>query len=287
MSIPQKYYNKIKSKIAYCSGCQPIDNEEEEGFYWILGDRISFIDLLEELGVPEKYYKETDEMFNCPNCGSTIPIYADVGIKSAYEIDHDKKYHHISRKIEPSIIDFALYLERFPYLGSLHPVGKRINKEIAGFPRISIQNKVWYRARRVSEDRIYTNEDMKPPNPKKVAIGEGRFNHFGQSSLYLGNSEELCHREICREINSLSWMQKILITNAENIIDLSGFIDDDAIDTIPIVFCGIMHSGMISKKVIKDKHWKPEYFVSRYIADICKKTGINGIIYGGQKFLAQ
>jgi hypothetical protein len=40
-----------------------------------------------------------------------------------------------------------------------------------------------------------------------------------------------------------------------------------------------MRSGAIRRPVRKDKCWKPEYFVPRFIADVCKSNGINGILY--------
>ena len=42
----KKYINRIKSDLQYCEGCQPSDSEEQDGFFWILGDRIQFMDCI-------------------------------------------------------------------------------------------------------------------------------------------------------------------------------------------------------------------------------------------------
>ena len=124
-----------------------------------------------------------------------------------------------------------------------------------------------------------TSKEMLPPDSEKVSIGEGRFNHYGQSHFYLSQSKKLCFHEINRNMNAICWIQQIYIRKIENIIDLSFYLDSSNINSVPLVFGGIMTSGAIRRPVRKDKCWKPEYFVPRFIADVCKSNGINGILY--------
>jgi RES domain-containing protein len=144
---------------------------------------------------------------------------------------------------------------------------------------MSLENEIWYRGRCIENSRVFENKDMLPPNPEKVSIGEGRFNHYGQSHFYLGNSEALCLNEICKDYRGICWIQKVNIKSINNIIDLSGYLNDDNYSDMPLIFSGIMHIGLLTKKILHNRAWKPEYFVSRFIADICKENKINGIKY--------
>ncbi len=279
MEIPEKYIRKIELNVQYCECCQPRDNEEPEGFFWVLGDRICFHEYLSEIKVPEKYFEEIDNKFNCPNCGCTIGLYTDVGLKTKFEIEYEKKYDKIISKLAPDIEEFSYYLEKYPYLGLNHRIGKKIKKEISNIPKTTIKNEIWYRARAVNSSKKFTYSDMMPPNPEMVTIGEGRFNHYGQSVYYLGDEKRLCALEVSNQLETICWIQKLEIISLNNILDLSVYINPDNIDYIPFVFAGIIITGEINKKVIRDKNWKPEYFVSRFISDICREANIDGIKY--------
>ena len=278
MNIPKKYLKFITDDIGYCQDCQPYDNEEEDGLIWILGERVDLCEYLSDIGLPEKYYNAVDQL-SCPNCGAPLSIGIDVGLKSKYEKQYEKKYKHITKKINPQIQEFANYIQKYPYLGAKHKVGKLIYNEIKESPIILIKNETWYRGRNISESVYFEIDDMLPPNPEKVVITEGRFNHYGQSHYYLGDSKNLCGSEICVNDHSICWIQEIKIIKAGKILDLSGYLSEDNIDNIPLIFAGIMNKRVLTKKVKKGTSWKPEYFVPRYIADICKEEGIMGIKY--------
>ncbi len=50
-------------------------------------------------------------------------------------------------------------------------------------------------------------------------------------------------------------------------------------DKIPYLYGGILINRRLTKSVEHKSSWKPEYFIPRFIADICKEFGINGIIF--------
>lgn len=287
LPIPKKFHNKIIKAIQYCDGCQPRDNEEDDGMIWIFGDRIGFWDFLKEIELPNKYFDKIDDYYECPNCGSPISLGSDIGLENEYEAEIEKRFRVIQRKVVPNINEFEIFIEKYPYLGSMHLIGKRIEKEIESLGLISIENEIWYRARNICESRVFKKKDMEPPNADIVPISEGRFNHYGQSHLYVGDSKDVCIEEINRNIEAICWMQKIKITEIDRILDLSTYISSDNIDDIPATFCGVMYNRTINKEVKKGKNWKPEYFISRYIADIAKKHGIKGIKYSSSVALGK
>lgn len=196
-----------------------------------------------------------------------------------YQIDFQQRLQEITDKIVPEICEFYTYLEKYPYMGAYHEIGKKIITEVQNAPKIDIVDSTWYRGRTVNDSHIMTNQEMLPPDPEKIAIGEGRFNHYGQSHFYLSQSRKLCFREINHNSAAICWIQEIFIRKLEKIIDLSFYLNEKNINSLPLVFAGIMRSGAIRRPVRKDKCWKPEYFVPRFIADVCKSNGINGILY--------
>ncbi len=196
-----------------------------------------------------------------------------------YQTVFQQRLQDITDKIVPEIYEFYSYLEKYPYMGAQHEIGKKIIKEVQEAPLIDITDSFWYRGRPVRDSHIMASQEMLPPDPEKVVICEGRFNHYGQSHFYLSQSKKLCLQEICSSLNSICWIQEVYIRKVYGIIDLSFYLDCNNINSVPLVFSGIMRSGAIRCPVRKDKCWKPEYFVPRFIADVCKSNGINGILY--------
>ena len=136
---------------------------------------------------------------------------------------------------------------------------------------------IWYRARKCNGDKIFTVADMENPNTEKIKISEGRFNHYGQSFLYLGDSPVVCQDELHISNDSFYWMQNVKIKHLEHVIDLCDY--DFERDDIPLYIKGLLYTGKISARVLHQSSWKPEYMIPRFIADLCRKTDIDGIIY--------
>lgn len=284
MTRKEQYVARVKKSIRYCENCQPRDREEDDGILWIQGIRTEFSDLLWDLNIPERYHTEVAESVECPTCGSTLDLYVDVGVEFECTIKFEKHCRAIRNNVAPDIEEFSEFITRFPYLGAIHRVGRRLIKEIDRLPTIDLVEKTWYRGRRVSTHQIFTIKDMLPPDAEQVSVGEGRFNHHGQSHYYLGSSPDLCLLEITSSANAMCWVQEISIAKLPKIIDLSEYLSEDNYQKIPLTFSGILEMSSVSKGTSKDKSWKPEYFVPRFIADVCRSMGINGIQYNSSVF---
>ena len=105
-------------------------------------------------------------------------------------------------------------------MGAFHKIGKELIRGIEILETITIKNQECYRARIPSDSSIFTQKDMCPP-PQTATIPEGRFNHYGQSHFYLGNSEYLCVAECSHNKSCICWMQKIKIKEIDNVLDLT------------------------------------------------------------------
>ncbi|MCL8000781.1 RES family NAD+ phosphorylase, partial [Brucella sp. 21LCYQ03] len=92
----------------------------------------------------------------------------------------------------------------------------------------------FYRARKVTNhDILEINEMLNAPVGKST---EGRFNHSGQSHLYLANTKETAIKEVVQNLkNSLIWVQEFKINSGiDNILDLTFDITNISLNDSPL-----------------------------------------------------
>jgi len=277
----EKLIEQLQEEIQYCATCQPYDSGD---VVWILGEETELEELLDDFKVPESIRDEIAESLRCPNCGCQFERGAQYGKKSAGEILYekliDKKQKEWFGKYNQSLDDFMGFIEKYPYLGAKHSLGKKIIELMPKFPMKNIETGNWFRARKIIDGKKFTHDDMTAPNPDKIQVGEGRFNHFGQSHFYLSNTDIGAAREMLANTDEkLAWIQNITIHNVNTILDVrvgSQEPDPDA----SIIATGLIYfSDALNSAVERNKYWKPEYFVPRFVADAAKHAGFNGILY--------
>lgn len=280
-SLEEKYRKKVQAKISNCLYCQPYDGGEA---VWIWGDRIGLDELFMDMGVPEKHWENIAEHLGCPYCGNdTFDLTLDVGTKTKYDIEIENHIETAKKKYGIKISALEKLLEASPLLALSSPFAKDIYKELKErkLPIINIQGD-FYRARRSTDESVLNIDKMLNPPVGKPT--EGRFNHSGQSHLYLANSKETAIKEVISDNQQvLVWTQKFSIKkNIENILDLSF----DWLNLSPST-SALLLSLKISDSLEKHKnnidHWKPDYLLTRFIMDCAKSLGYNGIRYNSTK----
>lgn len=287
LKLPKRKLQELNERLTGCEYCHSTyDREDHETYFYEPHE--SFYDLLEDIGFSDEQKEIIYQNISCPNCGCDLDAYSEI---TENEYFREERYHRqfiekIANNAETKIKDFYNFLIKYPYLGCKHAVGKQIIKGIDSLEKINFANQVFFRAREPKDSRIFDNNDMLPPNPQNIPISEGRFNHFGQGHWYLGDSIDLCGAECSHKKNCVLWFQKVEIEQATDILDLAkdyiyNYFNPDNIDgySLPIAVAALLWSGILTKEQQIKGFWKPEYFITRYIADICKEKGINGIIY--------
>lgn len=288
-------WDKIADYLATC------DNNEEHcvydkgyGDYYARDEElISFQSLLQELAIPEKEWPDIENEIRCPVCNSKIKLSDNVSIDITFKAkrDYQKRIETINKKVKQKLDEFVKFLQEYPLLGMTHEIGKTIAGEIKGYPRIKIEKSIWFKARNIDKgnvSKIFTQEDMDQV-PAEYAKEE-RYSHNGQSALYVGNHPLVCLSEINNGcLNGICWMQKFQI-EVNNIIDLTPFmISDSKIGECPLFIAGILINGLTTEKneVNSNGYYKPEYVITRFIADLCRENGIKGIKYPSASFKIQ
>ncbi len=285
LGLPQNLVDDLLGQLTGCIACNSHYDREDNDYYFYAPSE-SFEQLLDDIGFSETEKEIIYENAKCPNCGCDLDSESEITIDEYYY--EEKKYkqyiNKITNEIKPKIEDFYEYLIKYPFLGYKHEIGQEILKGINDLNIITLKNQNYYRARFPDGGNIFTQENMLPPNPEVVAISEGRFNHYGQSHWYLGNSIDLCGTECTHIKDSALWFQKIKIQKADKILDLteeyiSSYYNPDNQFNLSITVSALLLSGVLIQSQKIKGSWKPEYFITRFIADICKEQGFNGILY--------
>jgi hypothetical protein len=242
-------------------------------------------DILIDRNIPERVWDEVVEQVRCPKCDSEIKIWQWVGVKAQHAFIHEQRVEKALARYNEKLFEFTNFLRSSPYLGALHPTGKRIVQEIAKLGGSTITDQSWFRARRVDGPIPLTIDDLRPPDPNRHTIPEGRFNHFGQACWYLANDPEAAAAEATSAAERLTWVQEWKIERLRDVLDLRAWhADDDRVydhDGEPIDYpllpIALIFGDYLNAKPEKESSWRPDYFVPRFVADAARRAGLSGI----------
>lgn len=264
----------VESLMSDCALAQPYDEGE---VVW-LNSHSSLNDVMIDADVPEECREEVAELVSCPYCGDHHDIWDEVGVKSQGELRYEALMNEWFAKDANQLDEFYGFLTKYPYLGAAHDFGKKLRDGIATFPSTTLTDQVFYRARRITSGKPYTLADFMPPDPAKHSVGEGRYNHAGQSVMYMADGKDGAAIECVADAEDRAWVHAFRIRQVDKILDLS---DEEAWanEDMPALACGLMHTGAVREFSDRTSSWKPEYFVPRFIADCARENGFNGILF--------
>ncbi len=270
---------RLLEEIVGCYNCQPWDDGE---IVW-LGPNSDLEELLQECGIEEEHWEEVLEGLSCPNCGTDLnKLWDEVELKSEYDKSVEKVMRQAkSTDLVEKLRGFNDFIKEYPYLGLCDPegIGNAILNKINKWKRYKLATQIWYRARRLNEEsKVFPSSEMGAPDPKKTYIWEGRYNHTGQSFLYLSDHEEVAFKEIKNGEMNICAMQKFKALSEINVLDLRQDYHDIDPD-VELLALSLIYNGFVSQKPEVKTSWKPEYFVSRYVADCARKNGYDGILF--------
>ena len=275
----EKARQYLLDEIVACFNCRPWVEDE---IVWH-NPHTDLDDLLIDLDLTDDEWEIILEDLKCPNCEQPLETRCDqVEIKSEYDHGVEEILSKIENdKIVRKLYEFNKFISEYPYLGLSSPskIGKQLFNLIKNGKSHTIDSDIWYRARKLNnESRVFSPNEMWAPDPNKVYIKEGRYNHTGQSFLYLSNFEKTAFSEIKDSSENICAIQKFQIQNLENILDLRSNYDN--IDPeIDLIYWAIIYNGFVGERPSNESSWKPEYFVPRFIADTARFFRYNGIIY--------
>ena len=202
----------------------------------------------------------------CPRCGADL-----IGNIWAYELPFD-----IPDNFENTVREIADIASRTPFLLLEHPFCQdilRAIKELIGSSSATQINTSLYRGRS-SEKNDVTEEIASFDFPPKRVVEEGRYNHAGNSSLYLASDADTCVAELR---NTNSTICEFFFEHKLHILDLVSPFDNH--EKSADLLNALVYSALVSAKQPEEGFHKPHYVVSRFVADCAKLAGFHAIKY--------
>lgn len=280
----ERYREKVQNLLKYCVTCQPYDGGD---YVWIHGEKTTVDDIMDGINCPEKYRDDITEHLHCPYCGSSsIERYGTVGTEDRYRIDEEKRYNRILKQFADKIEGFRKHLEDYPSLALDHAMGKKIYKDIVQrkAESVTITPRKWSRARVVDRPDVFDSKDLHAPG---IGLSSGgRFHHSGQSVLYIADSEDLAMAETLNNPNNsaLVWLQSYTQKNSiSDILDLRHEWEEIGQKNSDVMYALLASRCVFEKVLDRASKWKPQYFVTTFIADCARKAGFKGIIYSSSR----
>ena len=141
----------------------------------------------------------------------------------------------------------------------------------------------WYRGLRYKGGRASKAGDFRAPDDSLPWIGEGRFNHAGQSHWYLADSAATCVAELLDLKQGVVYLQEFEVSACADVLDV--YAPDDAElfgsgdHLTDLALALILNDANLYVRVERDMAWKPGYLLPRFVMDAAKAAGFAGIRY--------
>ena len=127
----------------------------------------------------------------------------------------------------------------------------------------------FFRARSIEISNAFAKDFGAPP---PSVTGEGRYNHAGRPVLYIADEHLTCWEECRRPATEYS-IATLEFIKPIRLLDLS------EVEKIPGVMAPVMYSNLAAAPSDGLGWDRPEYVLTRFVADCAKFEGIDGIRY--------
>lgn len=178
--------------------------------------------------------------------------------------------------------DFERHLREFPLLGAEHPLAGELRQRIGQARSQTIDSSVWVRGRLWERGKVLRSSEMGAPPPEVTT--EGRYNHAGRPVLYLSSDDATCGAELVGQYEARRvWLQDFQV-GVKHVLDLASFpsFEEELEIQEPDILLAALHL-VVGRPLESHGNWRPEYYVPRFIADLVRHQGYDGILYNSVK----
>jgi hypothetical protein len=110
-----------------------------------------------------------------------------------------------------------------------------------------------------------------------------RYNHEGQSFLYLASDEETgIGEKFVRPDSGMAQTGTCAIREFE-VRKLDRVLDLTQRDHSSLLYSALVHEGTLGRESFHSFSWKPEYMVPRFVADVARAKGFKAMLYQTSK----
>lgn len=202
----------------------------------------------------------------CPQCGHSLD-----GTIWPYNLPFSSP-----KDFEKNAAEIAELAQRTPFLVLRHPLAREILDAITKNARIAKPQylEAPYFRGRLANGLVRSDLDsfLRPPATK---CNEGRFNHAGAPVLYLASDPTTCIKEIGSPACDVI-LAEISVSSPLKILDL---LEPQSVGFEDEILSALVHSSLVSAPRQSDGWDRPEYVVSRFVADCARDVGFQAIKY--------
>jgi len=227
-------------------------------------------DILERCRFSKAEIKRLDGNVSCPACESYLTLLDDVADYSADELGENRRLETGFQKYVPQFNALNDFLRQFPSLGLLHPVGRKLLSAVRKANTEELEPKTWCRGdgrKHISSAEQFLGYDPMRPY---------RFNHAGQRALYLATEEETAVVETLQERKGKPlriWLAEISVQRKLRVLNVATGANHS------LFLQTLVQSTVLHTPRKKPGYFQPQYLLTRFLADIVRRKGIDGIIY--------
>lgn len=213
----------------------------------------------------KEQFERLAQELECPRCCATLgyTLYP-------YELPFD-----VPKDFEGDIEAISTIANETPFLILKNDLAQKVLHSIAAVAESTCATDLpsnLFRARGMTGLKEIAVDQFNFADP--AFVGEGRYNHAGQSVLYLGDSKETCFHELRRAKCAVA---EIALEGAVKVFDLATPYDshEEQSDFLN----ALVFSSLLSTPQDGTGYKKPAYVFSRFVADCARSAGFDAIRY--------
>lgn len=239
--------------------------------------------LLERLKITKTDRSRLATSIHCPYCKAHLSILDRVVSYSDEELRDIKRRFLWKKKYEPQFHKFHQFLLRHPSLGGLHPLGQKLAEAVKQARIRIVDPTTWHRALSFTRKSQLSLDSFLPRKPQPAS----RYNHAGQFAFYVADTPEtVAVEKLDSATIGMLWVAKVKLHQRLKVLDV----------TIPFPLLGrrplfpLLLEGLVFgdslREPVKGERWAAEqYHVPRYVADLVRRRGLDGVLYTSSKEL--
>lgn len=215
----------------------------------------------------------------CPHCEARLAQEDRVVPYSHEELRDIRRWSLWVKRYAAQFQKFHEFLIDHPSLGGLHNTGQLLAKAVLKSPVKIVNRNTWYRGCRYIEGKQFCAADFFPSDRQRAH----RYNHAGQFALYLANTPEGSATELLQRKGEVRiWIAKLNVRKRLRALNATIPILGMS-EYLPLLLSGLVFTGALTMPVQDSRCGAPQYVVPRYIADLVRRRGLEGILYTSSK----
>jgi len=234
--------------------------------------------VLDKLRLTRGERRRLERQLRCPNCESPVEPLTQVAAYGPAELGEIRRHVLWIKRYATALRSLEELLDQTPSLGGLHPMAATLAAGLSRLSPTTIHQERWYRARTWRDGEVLKPKDFLPPDPHQVYVKPARFNHAGQVGLYVAKDPSDCAVEIFDDPSQESkiWIAEIEFREPLKVLDLGIWVVGEQ-SRLPVVLEGLR--GLLTAKRERADLSPQQYNLSRFVADLARRRGLDGIVY--------